>query len=628
MKTGIEKKAKKAQSMKDSSGFREYLPILPKKPGVYIFKNEKKKIIYIGKAKNIYNRVRSYFSKRSTDFLYMKPPDFINQIKSVDYIVTDNEAEALILERNLIKKNRPGYNIELKDDKSYPFIAVTEEAYPRVFLTRNKNIRGSKYFGPYTDARAARNTLEYIRKIFQVRDCRKVKPGKSSNPPCLNYHMGLCNAPCIGNVSRQEYKKNIEYIKTFLKGRDNTILRQLNEQMKEYSVHMKFEEASKIKEKIDSINKLHESQRIVFDSEDTWDFIGAKSDKEITALSLFTYRGGALALVNNFVIENEAHLKDTEILSGFIIRYYENINSIPSKIYVPAGLEDDSIVMEWFKNEKGRKVIIIVPLIGEKKKIMDMVSRNTSLYLDKKKFEKSTGHSQAYSNLLRVMKVLGLKNIPRRMECYDISNLGASFPVGSMTVAFDGKTKREDYRHFKIRYINGQDDCAMLAEMVNRRLRYLEGPPIDTVNSFYIRPDLIIIDGGKAQYNTVSKILEQKGLSGIDIISIAKKEEMIFCSRYINGIKFGLDSEILRALIKLRDEAHRFAVSYHRKLRDSYMVNSVLDEIKGIGQKKKAYILENLDSIEQLKDKRIEDLMNIKGISYRDAVNIYNSFHR
>ncbi|MCK5567381.1 MAG: GIY-YIG nuclease family protein, partial [Actinomycetia bacterium] len=269
MKKDIEKKVEKARSIKDTSGVREYLPILPKRPGIYIFKNEKKKIIYIGKAKNIYNRVRSYFSKRSRDFLYMKPPGFIDQIKSVDYIVTGNEAEALILEGNLIKKNRPRYNIELKDDKSYPFIAVTEEAYPRAFLTRKRNIRGAKYFGPYTDVRAARNTLEYIRKIFQVRDCRKVKPGKSSNPPCLNYHIGLCNAPCTGNVSRQEYKKNIEYIKTFLKGRDIAILRQLNEQMKEYSVHMKFEEASKIKEKIDSINKLHESQRIIFDSEDT-----------------------------------------------------------------------------------------------------------------------------------------------------------------------------------------------------------------------------------------------------------------------------------------------------------------------------------------------------------------------
>ncbi|MCJ7665776.1 MAG: excinuclease ABC subunit UvrC, partial [Actinobacteria bacterium] len=581
MKTEIEEKAEKTKITGDVSGLRDFLKILPKKSGVYIFKNEKGKIIYIGKAKNIYSRVSSYFSKRSSHFLYMKPPGFTHQIKSIDYIVTGNEAEALILEGNLIKKNRPRYNIELKDDKSYPFIAVTEEAYPRVFLTRNKNIREAKYFGPYTDARAARNTLEHIMKIFQVRDCRKVKPGKSTDPPCLNYHIGLCNAPCTGNVSRQEYKKNIEHIKIFLKGRDNTILRQLNEQMKEYSRYMKFEEASRIKEKIENIKKLHESQSIIFDSEDTWDFIGVKSDDETTAISLFTYRGGALALVNNFIIENEAHLKDTGMLASFIIRYYESINNIPSKIYVPAELEDGSIVMKWFNDEKGRKVKIMAPLIGEKKKIMDMVIRNTALYLDKKKFEKSSGHSQAYSDLLKMMKMLGLKNIPRRMECYDISNLGESFPVGSMTIALDGKVKKEDYRHFRIRQVAGQDDCAMLAEMVSRRLRYLEGPVMDTANSFYTRPDLIIIDGGKPQYNTVKKILEQKDLSGIDIISIAKKEEVIFCSKYKNGIKSDLDNGIIRILIKLRDEAHRFAVSYHRKLRDSYMTNSLLDEIKG-----------------------------------------------
>ena len=619
MKTGIKNRG---------PGFRDFLNILPKKPGVYIFRNSKNKIIYIGKAKNIYNRVRSYFSEKSRHFLYMKPPDFIKQIKSVDYIITGNEAEALILEGSLIKKNRPIYNIDLKDDKSFPFIAVTEESYPRVFLTRNRNIRKAKYFGPYTDVRAARNTLEYIRKIFQVRDCRKVKPGKTTSPPCLNYHIGLCNAPCIGNVSMEEYGKNIEYIKVFLRGRDNTILLKLNRQMKELSRNMKFEEALEIKKKIDSINKLHEKQRIIFDSEDTWDFIGVRSDEKTTVLGLFTYRGGALALVNNFIVENEARLKDDEVLSGFIIRYYENINNIPSKIYVPEELEDKTIIVGWFRDEKGRRVKILVPKMGEKRKIMDMVSKNTALYLEKKKFERSSGHSQAYSDLLRMMKILGLKNIPRKLECYDISNLGERFPVGAMTVALDGEIKKEDYRHFKIRFTDGQDDCAMLAEMVARRLRYLEGPAKDTSNGFYIKPDLIIIDGGKAQFNTINRVLDQKGINLIDIISIAKKEEMIFTSRYQNGIKFDLDSEILRVLIRLRDEAHRFAISYHRKLRDSYMTNSFLDEIKGIGQKKKAYILENIDSVEDLKEKSIEDIMNIKGISYKDAVNIYNSLHR
>jgi len=604
------------------------LEILPRETGVYIFRDERGKIIYIGKARNIYNRVKSYFSKRSRDFLYMKPSGFVRQIKTIDYIVTSNEVEALILEGTLIKKNRPRYNIDLKDDKSYPFIAITNERYPRVFLTRNKNTKEAKYFGPYTDVKAVKNTIEYLRSIFKIRDCRGVKPGKSTKPPCLNYHIKLCSAPCTGNISQSDYRKNIEHIRDFLKGRDRTIIDELKKNMASCCADTRFEEAAEIREKIKSIKILHENQRIIFDSMDTWDFIAIKREIETASISLFTYRAGALALVNNFIIENRGRLEGCQILSGFINQYYEDINSIPSKIYVPVSLEDSEIIEEWFSIEKGRKVRIKIPKTGGKKKIMEMVIRNAALYLKKKKFEKSTGHSQGYSGLLRLSNILGLENIPRKIECYDISNLGESFPVGSMTVATDSKIKPELYRHFKIRTVTGQDDCAMLREVINRRLKYLDKHGMNMEDSFYMRPDLIIIDGGKPQYGTIKKALEQKGVSDIDIISIAKKEEMIFCQKFQDGIKFDLDSDILRIIIKLRDEAHRFAIGYHRKLRGKYMTNSVLDQIKGIGERKKAYILESIDSIEEVKDKNIEDLINIKGINYNDAVNIYNSFHR
>jgi len=613
---------------KDNRIPSELLDILPKKTGVYIFRDNKGKIIYIGKAKNIYSRVRSYFSKRSKDFLYMKPHGFISQIKDIDYIITSNEVEALILEGNLIKKNRPKYNVELKDDKSYPFIAITDEEFPRVFLTRNRNMRSAKYYGPYTDAGAARKTIDFLRAVYRIRDCRKQKPGKSSRPPCLNYHIGLCSAPCIGNIKEAEYRKNIELIRSFLKGSDRRMVSDLERKMGALSAGLKFEEASGIKRIIENIKKIHQDQRIIFDSSDTWDFIAINRQDKTVALSIFTYRYGALALVNNFILQDIAHLSDNEVMSGFITRYYEDMNNLPSRIFVNLLPGDNTVLEDWFKKEKQRSVRILVPRAGEKKKILDMAVKNAVLYLEKKKFESSTGHSQAYVDLVRLGRILGLDNIPRRIECYDISNLGESFPVGSMAVACDGELRPSHYRHFRIKTVTGQDDCSMLAEVVRRRLKYLSSDEPVKNESFYFRPDLLVIDGGIAQFNAVKKVMEETGSSNIDLISIAKKEEAVFSSRSREGMKFDMNSEALRVIIRLRDEAHRFALGYHRDLRGKYMTHSILDEIKGIGEKKKEYILESVESINDLRDMEIEEITNIRGINYRDAVNIYNSLHR
>ena len=608
---------------------KEILKILPKKSGVYIFKNSKGKIIYIGKAKNLYSRVKSYFQDRSDNFLYAKPLDFAKRIKSIDYIVTDNETEALILEGSLVKKNKPKYNIDLKDDKSYPFIAVTvNEKFPRVFLTRDRNNKGAKYFGPYTDAGAVRKTLEYLRRIFPVRDCRKARPGKSTNMPCLNYHIKLCPAPCDGNVSQEEYRKNIDFIMLFLKGKDRTIIDWLKAKMEQYSKNREFEKAAELRNKIENINKLHKDQKIFFTAESTWDFISTARDADDAVISLFTYRSGVLAVVSNFTINNTRYFNDEEILSSFIENYYSNINDIPSKIFCPFEIKNTELISKWLTEKKGGKIEICVSKIGEKKKIMEMAVRNSKLYLEKKKFEKNTGHSKIYKNFVKLKKVLGLVNIPRRIECFDISNLKNTFPVGSMSVALNGKLLTNDYRYFKIKTVAGQDDCRMMGEIVTRRLRYLEGGEIKKRNSFYEKPDLIIIDGGKAQFNTASKLISERQIQDIDIISIAKKEETIFCSKYPDGIKLDLSDNYMHVLIKVRDEAHRFAVNYHRRLRGRSMTDSLLDGIKGIGEKKKKYIFENISSIEELKSKTIKDLMNIKGLNYKDATNIYRNIHR
>lgn len=611
------------------SKIKEILKILPRKTGIYIFKDHHDKIIYIGKAKNLSSRVKSYFQDNRTNIPYARPSDFAGKIKSIDYVVTDNETEALILEGNLIKKNKPKYNIELKDDKSYPFVAVTiGEKFPRVFLTRDRNIKDARYFGPYTDARAVRKTLEYLRKIFQVRDCKKTKPGKGVNVPCLNYHIKLCPAPCINNISPELYRKNIDFVILFLKGKDRTIIEKLKIKMDNYSKIKEFEKAAEIKKKIEDINKLYREQKIFFPGGSKWDFISIARGDGDSAISLFTYKSGMLAIINNFIVNNTGHLKDNEILSGFIEKYYTDIDDKPSKIFCPVDMADPVLISDWSSKKKSKKVDIIVPKIGEKKKIMEMAVRNSKLYLEKKKFEKDTGLGSVYKDLQKLKDIFGLTNLPERIECFDISNLKNSFPVGSMSVSLEGMMVTGEYRHFKIKYIKGQDDCRMINEVVARRLKYLKNGEIKRRETFYIKPDLIIIDGGKAQYNTIKRLLSEKNIDSIDIISIAKKEEVVFCDKYPEGLKLDLHDRYARILIKARDEAHRFAVNFHRRLRDKNMTGSMLDGIKGIGEKKKKYIYENISSLEDLKNKTIKDLTKIKGLNYKDADKIYKRIHR
>jgi len=611
------------------SELRKSLSILPKKEGVYIFKDAKGKIIYIGKAINLHNRVRSYFQgKGKCSTTKFNAPHFTDKINSIDYVITDNEVEALVLECNLIKRNKPRYNIDLKDDKSYPYIAITEShKYPRVFMTRNRNIEGAKYFGPYTSVKFVKRTLEYLRKIFKTRDCRGNKPGRHFRLPCLNYHIGLCSAPCIGNISEDLYKDNVECIKLFLRGKDKTIVNRIKLRMEQYSKDKNFEEASKMRDKITAINNLLKNQKIYIGGESSMDFIALHKDINLAAVSVFSYRKGGLDIINNFTAGNVGHLGNGEILSYFIKKYYADVINTPSKIYVSAEIEDLELISEWLTITKSKKVEIKIPKIGRKKKIIDMVARNSMLYLEKKKFERDTGCSKTGGDIIKLRDTLGLKNIPRRMECYDISNLKNSFAVGSMAVFVDGHPLKSSYRHFKIKNVGRQDDCRMVAEILLRRLRYLKEFEIDD-DSFYIKPDLIIIDGGKAQFNTANALMREKNILDIDLASIAKEEEVVFCDRYKGGIKLDLNSSYARIIIKIRDEAHRFAINYHKRLRNRYMTHSVLNEIKGIGVKKKRYIYEKFDSIEELKGSKIEDLVKIKGISHKDALNIYNSIRR
>jgi len=604
---------------------------IPKKSGVYLFRDNKGKIIYIGKAKILYNRVRSYFlNKENLNISNPKASYFSEKIAQIDYLITDNEVEALMLELNLIKKYRPRFNTDLKDDKSYPFMAITEaEEFPRLIITRNRNIKGARYFGPYINAHGLREVATYLRKIFLLRDCKKSKPGKQKNKPCLNFHIKLCSGPCIDNISSNEYRKNINYITLFLRGKDKSIIESLTDEMKAFSDSMNYEKAAEIKNKIDLIGQIYNEQKIYISGEDSWDFIGVAQIENMTASSVFMYRNGEFAGFNNVSITNSGSENIREILSDFLIKYYEDINNMPSIIYIPVEVEDADVISEYFRKIKDKRIDIKVPKTGENKKIIDMAVRNSSLFIEKKKFEKQLNFDKVINDIMDLKNNLKLMNIPRRIECYDISNLKESFPVGSMVVFVDGSPSKTDYRHFKIKTVSGQDDFSMMNEILKRRLKHLNNSKIEIQDSFYQKPDLIIIDGGKGQLNAVKDALRETGLIGqIDLISIAKKEEIIFSDNFKNGILFGKNENFMRLIIKIRDETHRFAVEFHKKLRERNMTISFLDGIKGIGEKKKRYIYEKSNSLDELKNFTIGELADIKGLTYRDAKNIYDTFHK
>ncbi len=616
--------------MMKTKPLKKILSILPHRPGVYIFKDRRSEIIYIGKAKDLNKRVRSYF-RAPKDYGPDNPRInvFFDAVDSIDYVVTDSDAEALVLESSLIKKNRPKYNVELKDDKSYPFIVIThQEKYPRVFLTRNRELKGVRYYGPYTDVRSARNVLDVLRKTFQIRDCKKTAPGKEGRSPCLNHHIKLCSAPCIGNISEHQYRSGIAYIHMFLKGRIKSVEDKIQKRMQAYVKKQAFEQAAALKDALQSIRRLNRKQRIVVGGEDRWDAIGVYHQEKRAAVSFFSYGRGELAAYNNFLIENTDYMQKEDIASGFITRYYAGINNMPSTIYIPWPIEQQQALESWLTGKKGKKITVRVPLRGDKKKVMDMAANNARLYLEKKTFEKDSGHSKAYSELLQLKNVLKLTNMPRRMECYDISNLKDTFPVGSMVVFVDGMPAKDHYRHFKIKQVAGQDDCAMLREVLKRRIRYLARDSFAMENSFFTPPDLLIVDGGMGQYHAAKAVLDREGMQDMDLVSIAKKEEVVYGAGHPRGMKLDMNKSHMRVLVRIRDEAHRFALDYHRRLRGKYMTSSFLDQVRGIGEKKKKYITEHIGSMDELKRSSVQQLMNIKGISYKDAINIYNYLHK
>lgn len=591
----------------------EQLKMLPDKPGVYIMHDVDDKIIYVGKAVNLKNRVRSYFRKTDKTERIKR---MVSLIDHFEYIVVDNEAEALILECNLIKKNRPKFNVLLKDDKTYPYIKVDVKSdYPNVVITRRIVNDGSKYFGPYANPGAAKEMVDFIKQKYKIRQCRNFR---SETRACLNYHINRCLGPCMGYISKEDYRKQIDEIIDILDGKVDKVLKDLEQQMLEESKKMNFEKAAYIRDRMVAIQRVNERQKVSNISENNIDVIGiAKSEIEV-CVEIFFVRGSKMVGREHYFFPDLKEMEDKEIISGFIKQYYLDNQNLPNKIMVREELEDKEAIEEWLTKEAGRKVEIKSPKKGEKLRFVEMADNNAKITLDNKERDKS-------EILVELKEVLGLDKLPRKIETYDISNISGEYIVAGMCVMSDGVIKRNLSRRFKIKTVYGQDDPRCMEEVITRRLKH----SIDSDSSGFGRlPDAIFADGGITQIRATKTAIAKYELN-IPVFGMVKNDKhqtRALMDENRNELEI---SENLKNLItKFQDEVHDTAISYHRKLRDSDITKSDLDEIEGIGEVKKKALLKHFGSVEKIKESNLEDLAKVKGINESFAKKILEELNK
>ena len=591
----------------------EQLKMLPDKPGVYIMHDVDDKIIYVGKAVNLKNRVRSYFRKTDKTERIKR---MVSLIDHFEYIVVDNEAEALILECNLIKKNRPKFNVLLKDDKTYPYIKVDVKSdYPNVVITRRIVNDGSKYFGPYANPGAAKEMVDFIKQKYKIRQCRNFR---SETRACLNYHINRCLGPCMGYISKEDYRKQIDEIIDILDGKVDKVLKDLEQQMLEESKKMNFEKAAYIRDRMVAIQRVNERQKVSNISENNIDVIGiAKSEIEV-CIEIFFVRGSKMVGREHYFFPDLKEMEDKEIISGFIKQYYLDNQNLPNKIMVREELEDKEAIEEWLTKEAGRKVEIKSPKKGEKLRFVEMADNNAKITLDNKERDKS-------EILVELKEVLGLDKLPRKIETYDISNISGEYIVAGMCVMADGVIKRNLSRRFKIKTVYGQDDPRCMEEVITRRLKH----SIDSDSSGFGRlPDAIFADGGITQIRATKTAIAKYELN-IPVFGMVKNDKhqtRALMDENRNELEI---SENLKNLItKFQDEVHDTAISYHRKLRDSDITKSDLDEIEGIGEVKKKALLKHFGSVEKIKESNLEDLAKVKGINESFAKKILEELNK
>ena len=609
----------------------EELKKLPAKPGVYIMHGEKDEIIYVGKAISLKNRVRQYF--QSSRNKGAKIERMVTHITRFEYIITDSELEALVLECNLIKEHRPKYNTMLKDDKSYPFIKVTvHEPYPRVLFARRMKKDKARYFGPYTSGGAVKDVIELVRKLYQVRSCNRSLPRDTGKDrPCLYYHMKQCKAPCQGYISQEEYRKNINKVIKFLNGDFQDAISELMEKMQKASEEMRYEDAMEYRDLISSIRKIGERQKITGYGQEDRDIIAVAMDDsedlrdQDAVVQVFFIRDGRLIGRDHFYLRVAKGDTKAQVLSSFLKQFYAGTPFIPSEIMLQSEIEDADIIEEWLSGRRKQKVHIRVPKKGTKEKLVELALENARMVLakDRERIRREEGRTTGAVH--EVEEWLGLKNVVR-MEAYDISNISGFESVGSMVVYEKGRPKRSDYRKFKIKWVQGPNDYASMEEVLTRRFTHESNGEFD---SFARLPDLILMDGGRGQVNIALKVLNELGIS-IPVCGMVKDDHHRTRGLYFNNVEIPIDTsgEGFRLITRIQDEAHRFAIEYHRSLRSREQVHSILDDIPGIGDTRRKALLRKFKSVENIRDASEEELAQTESMNARSARQVYEFFHK
>lgn len=620
---------------------QQKLAHLPAKPGAYIMKDEQGEVIYVGKAASLRSRVRSYFQKGQAH-----PPKvlaLVAKIKDVDWIVTDSEVEALMLECNLIKKHRPYYNVRLRDDKHYPYLCVTtSEPFPRVLVVRRVKQDGNRYFGPYTDTTAMRETTRLIRKVFRIRSCNKKLTGLERDRPCLNLHLGQCDSPCSAKVSREEYAELVRGTCEFLEGKRESLALRLEQEMMAASESLEFERAAKLRDQVESIHKVVEKQKVIDTDATERDVIALHADGGSVCVQLLFVRTGRLIGQEHFSLEGTAEEEPSAVLNEFVKQFYRDATYIPKEVLLSHEIAEKPIFEEWLSQKRGSKVKLSKPKRGEKTRLVDMALENASLTAERERTQVMENEESAAEDLDALTEALGLPDIPSRIEAYDISNIQGAEAVGSMVVFENGVPAKSQYRRFKIRLGNQPDDYGMMKEVLRRRLAGAssENP------KFLPLPDLILIDGGRGQLNAALEAVEAEMANGQwlmaneksghqpstishqpFVISLAKRLEEVYLPHKADPLLLPRDSHALKLLQRIRDEAHRFALSYHHKLREKSARKSILDSIPGVGDHRRKALIRKFGSVAGVRRASLEELMSVPGITNITAQTIYDTLH-
>ena len=616
--------------------FEEELKKLPRKPGVYIMRDDKDVILYVGKAINLHNRVRSYFRENIGRGLAID--QMVSLIARFEYIVTDSELEALVLENNLIKENSPKYNTLLKDDKTYPYIKVTVgEDYPRILFSRTMKKDKSRYFGPYTSAAAVKDTIELLNKLYQLRTCNRVLPRDIGiERPCLNYHIKQCLAPCQGYVSKEEYRQQVAGALEFLNGNYSPILKDLEEKMNKAAEAMEFEDAARYRDLLSSVRQVSQKQKITEGVGEDKDILALYQDETEAVVQVFFVRDGKLIGREHYYMTHVPENNKPAILQDFVKQFYAGTPFIPRELMLQYEIEDAELIEKWLSERKGSRVYLKVPKIGSKEKLVELAAQNAKLVLsqDREKLKREEGRT-----IGAVKEISDLLQLPltgtARMEAYDISNINGFENVGSMVVYEKGKPKRSDYRKFKIKSVSGPDDYACMREVLTRRFRHgmeeskeLEEQEMDQeYGSFTKFPDLILMDGGRGQVNIALSVLEELGID-IPVCGMVKDDNHRTRGLYYHNIELPIDthSEGFKLITRIQDEAHRFAIEYHRSLRSKTQVKSVLDDIPGVGPARRKALMRHFKSLEEIRQATVEELMEIPEMNERTAQEIVAFF--